>query len=161
MAMPAGPPAVKKPGVSDWARKHKGLAAGGALGAGAGGYLLYRRNQASSAAADAADTSATTTTGTGSGAPAAYDGGSGGSGGYDQLESQLGTLQTQLSTLTQAKNPPPGVNFYQMAKQLLEKRGSKDPSKQQIERERRRLIRVLGPPPTRRTVPPRERKRRR
>lgn len=171
--VPGGPPGPKKPGLMAWAKKNKGMAAAAVAGLGLGGFVLFKRNQANAGAdtGTASDQTAATTQGTGT--PANFDGGgSDDSQAFQQLSDQLSGLGQQLTSITAGQNPPPatGTNFYQLARSVLQKNGNKTPSKKEIDRERRRLLQVLGPakakgkliseklPPVHKPTPTRNRK---
>lgn len=147
-AVVGGPPGPKRPGLLAWAKKHKTAAAAGLGGVGLAALYLIQKGRAN-AASDTTDSSgqmSATTQGTGQ--PASFDGGgSDDSAAFQQLSDQLTGIGTQLSNIGQNQNPSPspsGTNFYQLAKSVLEKNGNKNPSKREIDRERRRLLQVLG-----------------
>jgi hypothetical protein len=146
MPPPPPPPAGRGPGIVAWARRNPALAAGGAAGAGLIGFILYKRNQAN-APADTADTGAAA----GSiGPPAAFGDAGGGGDPYAEFGQQLASLQGQLSAITTATNPTQpqkAFSFYQLAREILQRSGIANPSKKQIDRERAKLLRTLGPAP--------------
>jgi len=126
-----------------WARKNPALAAGGAAGAGLAGFVLYKRNQANAPADTAGDTAAA-----GIGPPAAFTGGGGDPVG--EFEQQLASLQSQIGAITAATTPTQpqkAFSLYALARSILQRSGNANPTPQQIARERRRLLRVLGPAP--------------
>ncbi len=140
-AVPGGPPPGKKGGLAQWARKNKALAAAGAGGAGLIAFVLYKRNQQNSPA-DTADTPATL----GGTIPAQFSGDGGSTDPFGPIEQQLAGLQTSINALTQAQHPPPGFSWYAAAKAILLRQGIKNPTRDQIMRERRKLLKLGNPP---------------
>ncbi len=151
-AGPAGPPPRGPGRLMAWARRNPALAAAAAAAGGLGLWMLHKRSQANTPA----DTAGADTTNTPAGTiPGQFDG-TGTSDPFGTVEQQIGDLQAQLGRFTAGQNPAPapGFSFWQLARQILVKRGEANPTPAQIGRERRRLIRLLGPAPAGARKPP-------
>jgi hypothetical protein len=152
MTVPAGPPGPpRRPGLVAWAKKNPALAAAAAAAGGLGLWVLHKRSVANTPADTAGADATNTPAGT---IPGQFDG-SGTTDPFGTVEQQIGDLQAQLGRFTAGQNPAPapGLNFWQLARQILIKRGEKNPTQAEIGKERRRLIRLLGPAPARKPAP--------
>jgi hypothetical protein len=136
---PGAPPRPGQGGPLGKLDKKKKIGLGLAAVGGVVGIAYVRSKSGGGSASDASDTSGGSDTAT---QPANFTGDDS-EGDFDDLDSQVSSLQEQLATITAHDNQPgKPPNLWDIAKQALVGRGNKNPTNSEIWHERKKLFNV-------------------